>query len=300
MPAVMTILTAYLLATLPLLPLGGLDRRRGAVLVFHLTALAGVLLLPRARGTGFPARVLRTLGDWGPLLLVPLLYVELPFLMDGLPGPVRYHDETIGSLERRVFGGEPAYSWAGAWPWLPLSELLHACYFSYYILIYAPPLILYLGLSGPRTEPDRTRAFGETVLALVLAFLACFVVFVAFPVQGPRYLGVPPGIPEGPARRLVLRVLQGASSRGAAFPSSHVSVAVAQAWMAVKHQPRIGWPTAALAVGLAAGAVYGGFHYGVDALAGAVVGALAALAAAPLRRRLDRRPPGFTWTPEAV
>jgi membrane-associated phospholipid phosphatase len=218
--------------------------------------------------------------------------------MEGMPGIVRYHDPAISGLERRIFGGEPAYAWAGAWPWRPLSELLHACYFSYYPLIYTPPLLAYVGRA--RARSDDHQPFEETVLALVLAFVTCFVVFIVFPVQGPRYLGVPAGVPDGPVRRLVLRVLQSASSRGAAFPSSHVSVAVAQAWMALRHQPKIGRWTALLALGLACGAVYGGFHYAIDALVGALVGAAAALCAGPLRLRLQGPDPGFTWTPDGV
>jgi membrane-associated phospholipid phosphatase len=101
-------------------------------------------------------------------------------------------------------------------------------------------------------------------------------------------------------RRLVLRILQGASSRGAAFPSSHVSVAVAQAWLAMRYQRRVGRWTCALAVGLACGAVYGGFHYALDALVGAAVGAAAALCARPLRLRLRGAEPGFTWTPNGA
>lgn len=274
-----------------LLPLGGTTPARLLVLLLHLVATVGLTATSSTPNRG---RVVRVLGDWAPLLLVPLLYAELPLLMQGLPGPVRYHDPLIAGLEQRLFGAQPAYQWAGAWPWVPLSELLHACYFSYYPLIYAPPLLVYLGVSGAREGDRRTGAFGETVTALVLSFLICFVVFIVFPVQGPRYLGVPAGVPDGPVRRLVLRVLQGASSRGAAFPSSHVSVAVTQAAMALRHQPRVGRWTSALALGLAAGAVYGGFHYGVDTLAGAAVGLLAALSARPLRRGLEGREAGFT------
>jgi membrane-associated phospholipid phosphatase len=204
-------------------------------------------------------------------------------------------------------------------PWVVLSELLHACYLSYYLLIYAPPLFVYVGATvgvgratvgvDRATVPvDRSDAataargsvavdtpqFRETVLAVMLAFLACFVVFIVFPVQGPRYLGVPAGVPEGPVRALVLALLETGSSRGAAFPSSHVSVAIAQAVLALRHQPRVGRRILPLAVGLAAGAVYGGFHYGIDALVGAAVGVAAASSAGPLRRRIEGPDAGFT------
>ncbi|MSR36727.1 MAG: phosphatase PAP2 family protein [Gemmatimonadetes bacterium] len=293
----MMVLVAYLALTAVLLPLGGAGLGRVLALIFHLGTAAALLALPAwaARGR-FP----RVLADWLPLLLVPLLYAELPLLMEGLPGPVTYHDPAIAGLEGFLFGTQPAYAWAGAWPLLPLSELLHACYVSYYPLIYTPPLFVYLGMSGRARVRGAGPAYSETVLAVVLAFLLCFLVFIVFPVQGPRYLGVPAGVPDGPVRRLALLVLQGASSRGAAFPSSHVSVALAQAALALRHQPRVGRWTLAVAVGLAAGAVYGGFHYGVDALSGAAVGLVAARMAGPLRRRLEGPDAGFTSAPDAA
>ena len=59
---------------------------------------------------------------------------------------------------------------------------------------------------------------------------------------------------------------------------------VPQALLALRHQPRVGrW---VLAIGLGAGAVYGGFHYAVDALAGAALGVLIVPVAPMLKRRL--------------
>jgi membrane-associated phospholipid phosphatase len=289
------VVAAYLLTTALLLPASAVAPLQLGLLVVHV-ALAAALWRP------WPAAGAATVvWDWTPLVLVPALYAELPVLMEGLAGPVEYHDPAIVALERALFGTQPAYEWAGAMPWLPLSELLHACYLSYYLLIYAPPLLLYAGASGPNGGArGSTPAFRETVLAITLAFLACFVVFIVMPVQGPRYLGVPAGVPDGPVRRLVLGVLESGSSRGAAFPSSHVSVAIAQALMALRHQPRVGRRILPVAVGLAAGAVYGGFHYGSDVLLGALAGVAAALAAGPLRRRIEGPDAGFTRDREAA
>jgi membrane-associated phospholipid phosphatase len=290
--AALRVLAAYLALTAVVLPLDRLAPERLTAVVVHLGGAAALLTLAGRRGE--PAPWLRVLTDWLPLLLLPVLYAELPLLMEGLPGPVRYHDPLIVRLEERLFGAQPAFAWAGAMPFPALSELLHACYVSYYALIFAPPLLLYArsgGAAGGAAagEPrgtERRAAFHETVLALSLSFLACFLVFVVFPVQGPRYLGVPEGVPSGPVRGLVLAILETGSSRGAAFPSSHVAVVVTQALLALRHQPRVGRWVAAIAVGLACGAVYGGFHYGVDVLAGALVGAAVVPVASRIARRL--------------
>ena len=301
-------MAGYLLLTAPLIPLGGVATARIAVAVLHVAGAIGLLVLagpmgagaglegaPRYRSGGVFARLL---GDWAPLLLAPLLYVELPILMGGLPGPVRYHDPIVAEMEGGLFGHQPAFEWAGAWPSPILSEVLHASYLSYYALIYLPPLLLYVGMTGAGDPVERSTAFQETVLALTVTFLVCFTIFVVFPVQGPRYLGVPAGVPDGPARDLVLAVLERGSSQGAAFPSSHVAVAVTQTLLTLRHQPRLGRWVMALALGLAVGAVYGGFHYAVDALAGVAVAGVAVFAARRLRpgKRGSKRASDPPWT----
>ena len=107
--------------------------------------------------------------------------------------------------------------------------------------------------------------------------------------QGPRYL-FPPPVGEGaqgPVYALAHRLLEAGSSRGAAFPSSHVGVAVAQTVMIARFAPRWAPLVGGLTIGLALGAVYGGFHYAIDAAAGLLLGAALAALAPSLRRRLD-------------
>lgn len=212
--------------------------------------------------------------DWGPLVAMTILYAELPGLMAGAAslrgGVVVYHDLAIQRWEFGLFGTSPAESLAARLP-SALAGLLHTAYLAYYGLIFIPPLVLFSRKSGP--------AFRSTILGLTLSFAACFVVFVYLPVEGPRYVwSTPPGMPHTMVRDLTLRVLRAGSSRGAAFPSSHVAVATTQAVMALKHQRRVGLATAVCAALLAVGAVYGGFHYGVDVLAGAGLGGIVAAA----------------------
>ena len=123
---------------------------------------------------------------------------------------------------------------------------------------------------------------------------------MVFPVQGPRYIAPPAGVPDGLFRSLTLALLEGGSSRGAAFPSSHVSVAVAQTLLALRFQRRLGWVLVPVTTLLALGAVYGGFHYAVDVLVGAALGVVSAWLARPLGRALQRAFPGFTPAREEV
>ena len=216
-----------------------------------------------------------------PLLAMPLLYAELPLLNQAVHGG-HYFDEIIIGWERALFGFEPARELARMWDSAWVSELLHAAYVSYYLIIYAPPLLI-----GWKRGNQSLR---DAVFTLALVFFAHYLFFVYFPVEGPRYRYDPP-VPadaRGPVLHLTHVLLEAGSSRGAAFPSSHVGVAVAATIVTWRHLRPLAPLVAVLTVGLALGAVYGGFHYGIDALAGGALGALLAVSAPRLRTLLER------------
>ncbi|MFW6080070.1 MAG: phosphatase PAP2 family protein [Gemmatimonadota bacterium] len=249
-----------------------------AVALLLRLGLAGPLLARIGRRA---PRLTGFLHDAYPLLLVPALYGELAALNVAVHDG-RYFDEWIIGWEALLFGGQPSRDLAGALPVPLLSEVLHGAYLSYYLIIYAPPLALYLAA--------RREAFREVVFALMLTFFVHYLFFIYFPVQGPRYLFEPPVVEEaaGPLYGLAHAVLETGSSRGAAFPSSHVGIAAAQTLLVARFLPLWLPVVALLSVGLAAGAVYGGFHYATDALAGLALGLPLAALAPAVRHRLDR------------
>jgi membrane-associated phospholipid phosphatase len=211
--------------------------------------------------------VARTVGDFLPLFVAPMLYGEVPLLIGALGSS--YHDVRVQSWELAIFGQHPSRVLATFMPNPAWSELLHMGYLAYYPAIFVPPLLLYV--RGER------RGYAQTVLALTVAYLACWVIFAVGPVEGPRYLWTP-NAPDGPIRRLTLALLAAGSSRGAAFPSSHMAISVVQTVLAFRWQPKMGAILALVAVLVGLGAVYGGFHYGVDIIAGAVLGVVVGLA----------------------
>ena len=85
---------------------------------------------------------------------------------------------------------------------------------------------------------------------------------------------------------LVQVVLERAASKGAAFPSPHVAVAVVIWLLAWRFNRRVFWILAAIVPALALGTVYGGFHYAVDAAAGFLVGVAGYFAAPHVHRFL--------------
>lgn len=241
-----------------------------------------------AGATAVAPRITRWIGDWYPLLLLPALYLELALLNRAVHGG-RYFDAWVQDWEAALFGGQPSRDWAASLPLLYVSEILHAAYLAYYLIIYVPPLLLYL--SGRRTE------FRITVFTVMVTFFVHYLFFVYLPVQGPRYIFAAPvgGLEDGVVYQLAHRVLEAGSSRGAAFPSSHVGVAVTQTLMMRRYMPRFAVPLAVVTFGLALGAVYGGFHYAIDAIIGAALGAAIASIGPAAYHAIRRR-----WPPASV
>ncbi len=227
---------------------------------------------------GWP-RAMRVISDWYLLALVPMLYTELAVLNVAVHNG-HYFDDIILRWEEQLFGGQPSRELAATFPYLPLSEFLHFSYIAYYLIIYGPFVLLYL--RGRRDDHQRAA------FAIMLTFFAQYIFFIYFPVQGPRYLFAAPGgdIANGPMYQLAHRILEAGSSRGAAFPSSHVGVSFAQTAMCFLLLKRWAPLLLVLSTGLAVGSVYGGFHYATDAAAGLIFGLLLFFAAPHVARML--------------
>jgi membrane-associated phospholipid phosphatase len=224
----------------------------------HLVILAVALATLAPRST-----LLRHARDWIPLAAVPFLYVELRWIIPAIG--TAHRDATVIAWERTLFPSNPSATLAARLHWLPLSETLHLSYALYYPLIGIPPMVLFF--TGAR------RQLAATTLALVIVYTLCFLAYPAFPVDGPRFLFGPAPAPDGPVRTYVLSLLERGSSRGTAFPSSHVAASVVAALCALQFQRRwLGVSAAIVATGLTIATVYGGFHYAVDALAGLALG----------------------------
>ena len=228
----------------------------------HALIVALVLLAPRARESG---PVGRFVADWYPMLLLPALYGEIGILT--LSAGFQ-NDLMIQRLETWVFGSQISYRWIRESPNAVLSWVLHSCYLAYYPILYAAPMGLWL--SGRR---DASR---HTIFAVMATFYLCYIVFLFFPVAGPRYAfdgAHNVATQVGPAR-FAAWLLDRGDSWGAAFPSSHVAASVVATGMAVRYWRGLGLVLLPFTIGLILAVVYGQFHYAVDALSGLMVAAL--------------------------
>jgi membrane-associated phospholipid phosphatase len=207
------------------------------------------------------SRRMGSLQDVYPLLWVMAFWTELDYLRAHLHAAA--NDAPIVSLDHAVFGVHLHNVWITIMPQVWLSELMHFCYFAYYALIFIPPIVL--------AVRQQRAALRDVILRLTVTYLACYLVYIAFPVDGPHYVTAPYQGPltDGFFYKLVRAVQDFGDSRGAAFPSSHVTGAVTIAI--------IGWrwfnrPVAVLlsleALGVLMSTVYTQNHYAVDSLAG--------------------------------
>jgi membrane-associated phospholipid phosphatase len=235
------------------------------ILLAHLMLPVLAVLGSRASDTS-TGRFLRA---YYPVILLTALYSSLDVL--NRFGVAAVWDAPLLALEQSLFGGQPSRDWWQAAPSVFWSTVLHAVYFSYYVIVPLPLLVF-----AVMRRPDA----GERYLAgLIATFLICYAIYLLFPVAGPYYEFARPAgefVANGPAR-LVYATLERGSAYGAAFPSSHVAATVAATVGAWRGSRTLGMvlavPTALLAVGV----VYCQMHYVVDSVAGVVLGVMVPL-----------------------
>ena len=235
-----------------------------------------VTLLARADGD---RRFTAFVGGGYPVLLTTAYYTQLGLLA---AGAAHYHDAVVQRWEAALFGSQVSITWHQAMPSLALSWIMHLAYWAYYPIVAGALVVLWMRAGR--------EAYARGGFIVTLAFYLCYTVFALFPVMGPRhFFGDATGpIAEILPARLMRSAQHGASAMGTAFPSSHVAVCWCAVYALWRDLRRLAWWLAPVAVALAFGTVYGQFHYGVDALAGAALALLLVLLADPLRSALAR------------
>jgi membrane-associated phospholipid phosphatase len=207
------------------------------------------------------------LHAWYPVLMPLVTFPEIARL--NLMFADGWRDAHLLAAESWLFPESPTFWLRRVVP--PLAaELFQIGYLSYFLL-----LVVVAGLFRRRGQD---ASFRGVIAASVLAYLFCYVVFVAVPMEGPvhtlRHLSGPPPF-EGPFLALV-RLVQRAGVHGNAFPSAHVAGALPPVIFACRHAPRLGAVMMLLVALMGLGAVYDGYHYVSDVVAGIAVGAAAA------------------------
>ena len=250
----------------------------------HAVAIAGVWLWSRRSVPNQP--LLRFLRLAYPVALTPVLYTEMAtlnqFLVSG------YLDEIVQGWEVSLFRVQLSIEASNWFPAFGLSEFLHLGYVSYYLIVPAAVVGVYL-TRGP-------AALHRTAFTVALGFFLSYAIFAVFPVAGPRYFFEKIGgeISTGSIFGVVHAILESGSSKGTAFPSSHIAATASAVLAAGREDRRLFWWLIVPLGSLSLGTVYGRFHYGVDALAGVLLAILAWAAAPWLIGKLSGKGSGAT------
>jgi membrane-associated phospholipid phosphatase len=189
-----------------------------------------------------------------------------------------WRDRSLLAFEAWLFPEPPTVSMGRIASPL-VTEILQIGYLSYFFLLIVVAGVLF-------RRDDKAPFFG-VVAASVLAYMACYILFVLIPMEGPahtlRHLHST-ALTGGPFLWLV-RFAQQAGVHGNAFPSAHVAGAMPPLLFAWRYVPRLGAWLTPFVILLCIGAVYDRYHYASDVLAGIPLGAAAAYTVIFAQRR---------------
>jgi len=218
---------------------------------------------------------------WYPVLLIPITYKELSYLIP-LIHPHDF-DATLAGIDQRLFGVHPTV-WLERFTLPPLTEVLQLTYSSYYFL----PLVLGVVL----WRKGWFEKFDFWVFIVVLGFYVSYLGYVAVPAIGPRFL---PSILEAqtipltgvwlfqPLREMLDRA-EGITRD--CFPSGHTELTLLVLYYARTFHRKVFWWLLPLGTGVIVSTVYLRYHYVIDVVAGALVAGAIVMIARPLYRAL--------------
>lgn len=201
------------------------------------------------------------LHTWLPLISLTLFYVQSTSY-DHLIFTTTF-DDLLTHWEGALFGDLNRLAGIPG-KYLVLDELFHFFYFSYYIILFVPGLIM---------MARRSVKLHEMIFSLSLMMFAHYLVFILFPGDGPvarRPDIFQHGVVFVPLMNWIYTI--GGEQGGGAFPSTHVTVTVIVLLYCRAEFPRSRWLFGILAIGICVATIYCSYHYIVDTLAGLVTG----------------------------
>ncbi len=234
---------------------------------WNTVAIAAIVLLVRKRQDG---GFLEFANDWLPAIFFITVFEEVSFLSLALRG--EWQNPYLIAMESAIFAVPPAV-WLHRYPALWFSELLEFGYISFYPFYPAVAGVLW----ARRRRPDFSGAFRRLTDALSVGYLFCYATYLLFPTRSPSHnVGLPAAAPAagtvGPFHLLVDAIQGTAGVHGNAFPSAHIMLAFVVLVFAFRYFKRVAPWLLVCTLLMCLGAVYDGYHYAVDVLAGAVLG----------------------------
>jgi len=249
----------------------------GLILIFHqnlhlwpwhtvkhfMFCLVILIVAPIARYHG--SRAVRFIFDWYPVASIPFIYWNMShYIHLVFPGEF---DALIISFETALFGKLPNIALQDIVAPV-ITEIMQLFYASYWFVIPVGAAILYFG--------RHDDLYDRFLYYVTLTFSISCIVFVLFPVAGPRFFIAHRIFADYQglfATAFLRRFVEDAGMRGCAFPSAHVAVAVVVMTFvgeACSRWGRLIFLT--IVTGLSLATIYGQYHYLTDVVAGLFLG----------------------------
>ena len=202
-------------------------------------------------------------------------------------------DHLFAGIEQSLFGFQPSLLFSKAYSSRVVSELMYMGYFSYYLFFVVTIAIVFF---------NRFREVERVTYMVFASFYICYAIYILMPVTGPQYYYLAVGMDEiargnfpdvghyfrdhmealtspGWSGGVFYNLVQWAHQTGerptAAFPSSHVAIAMLV--MLITTKLRMWRWLIILAIPfifLCLSTVYIYAHYAIDAIAGLIFGTL--------------------------
>ncbi|MDF1543788.1 MAG: phosphatase PAP2 family protein [bacterium] len=236
--------------------------------LFFYSSMAGLaVLIPRfvnpSRGWLFA--LIRYLYPGAMLAFFYLFTAGTMFLLFD-----HFLDASLTQFERELIGVNLTLlidrEYLNVW----VTEIVSFCYFAYYPMI--PVYVFSLFIT------KRYELLQKSFATICLTFFCGYMLFFLFPIEGPRWFYRADYINQvqGPLfRQMVDWVIANGAVRGGCMPSTHFAVALVILLYCFKHFKKTAWLLLPVDIGLAAGTVWGRFHYLSDVIVGGIIGATA-------------------------
>ncbi len=241
-------------------------------LVWNALAIAAILAASRKQHGG---TFWQFAHDWLPAIFFITAFEEVSFLSLIVRGAWQNaHLIALESALVPVASSEWMYRFNSAWG----SEMLEFGYFTFY------PIYPVLGgvFWARRHRAQLTCTFRSFTDSLSVGYALCYATYLLFPTRSPSHNGrllpvAAPSAEGGPFHFLVRLIQSRAGVHGNAFPSAHIMLACVALVFAFRYVPRIAPVLLICVLLMCVGAVYDGYHYVVDVLAGAALGIVVGL-----------------------
>ncbi len=270
----------YLLAAALVIVLAGPKVEHGPQYVVGNLVAIGLIALFRRLQLRSRGRVARCLFGSFPLALFSYTWMEINPMQHLLYAG--WFDPVLLRLEHSVFGVD-VNLWVDRFtsPWM--TEWMMMGYFA-----YVPLLPIVMAMIYARRGEEAADAY---LLGLALAYGACFVVFVLWPVGGPKeFLHWSDALNGYVFRWITLQIERYGHFPGGAFPSPHCCSGTVMLYMAYRYHRPTFWSILPFILTFYAATVYGRYHYLSDTVTGIALGLIVAWAGV----RLAARWPGRT------